>query len=132
MDLKPSVVDGCRIEGGAEGIVTHSSTSMLMHNHVSRTSLRAIDMTEMSMGMIERNEVTGALGIGIFCGDHSECMVEKNAVAGTRPDAASGDFTRQGYGIISHFGATAEVDENVVTGSHGVSAFAEGRLVRRD
>ena len=132
MDLKPSVVDGCRIEGGAEGIVTHSSTSMLMHNKVSRTSLRAIDMTEMSMGMIERNEVSGALGIGIFCGDHSECMVEKNAVAGTRPDAASGDSTRQGYGIVSHFGATAEVHENVVTGSHGVSAFAEGRLVRRD
>ena len=43
-------------------------------------------MTEMSMGMIERNEVRDAPGVGIFCNDHSMCMIEQNVVVGTRPD----------------------------------------------
>jgi hypothetical protein len=132
MDLKPSVVDRCRIEGGAEGIVTHSTTAMLTRNQVSATTLRAIDMTEMSMGMIEHNEVTDARGIAIFCGDHSECMVERNDVANTRPDTTTDDLTRQGFGIVSHYGAVAEIGRNSVTGSRGLSAFAQGRFVRRD
>ncbi len=58
-------------------------------------------------------------------------MVEKNAVMGTLPDLSSDDLTRQGYGIVSHYGAVAELGENSVRGSRGVSAFADGRLVRR-
>jgi Right handed beta helix region len=130
-DLDESTVEGCTIEGGAEGIVTHSTNATLMGNRVSRTTLRAIDMTEMSMGMIEDNEVIDSLGIGIFCGDHSECMVEKNSLVATRPDAASDDLTRSGYGIVAHYGAVAELDDNSFAQSRGASAFAEGRLVRR-
>jgi len=129
IDLDESHVIGCTIEGGAEGIVTHSSTTTLMGNRVSRTTLRAIDMTEMSMGMIEDNEVIDTLGIGIFCGDHSECMIEKNSVVATRPDPGSDDLTRAGYGIVSHFGATARLDDNTVARSRGPAAFADGRIV---
>lgn len=132
MDMEESVVMGCTIEGGAEGIVTHSMNATLMDNKVSRTTLRAIDMTEMSMGMIEGNQVIDTLGVGIFCGDHSECMIEKNSVVDTRPDAASEDLTRAGYGILSHYGSIAELSENEISGSRGPAAFAEGRLVHTD
>ncbi len=131
MDLDESHVMGCTVEGGAEGIVTHSSTVTLMGNRVSRTTLRGIDMTEMSMGMIEDNDVIDTLGVGIFCGDHSECMIEKNSVVATRPDAASDDLTRAGYGIVSHYGAVAELDDNTVAQSRGPAAFFDARLVRR-
>lgn len=128
-DLDESTVEGCTIEGGAEGIVTHSTNATLMGNRVSRTTLRAIDMTEMSMGMIEDNDVIDTLGIGIFCGDHSECMVEKNSVVATRPDKASDDLTRSGYGIVAHYGAVADLRDNTFAQSRGAAAFAEGRLV---
>jgi hypothetical protein len=100
---------------------------MVERNDVSNTSLRAITVTEMSMGMVTSNTVHDALGIGIFCGDHSECTIERNGVYGTRPDVQSGDRARLGYGIEAHFGATAEVADNRAgrTGS-----FAEGRIER--
>jgi parallel beta helix pectate lyase-like protein len=129
MDMEESHVMGCTIEGGAEGIVTHSMNATLMGNKISRTTLRAIDMTEMSMGMIEDNEVIDSLGIGIFCGDHSECMIEKNSVVDTRPDEASEDLTRAGYGIVSHYNAVAELGDNTLIESRGASTFAGGRLV---
>jgi Right handed beta helix region len=130
-DLDESAVEGCTIEGGAEGIVTHSTNATLMGNRVSRTTLRGIDMTEMSMGMIEDNDVIDTLGIAIFCGDHSECMVEKNSVVATRPDLASDDLTRSGYGIVAHYGAVAELEDNSFAQSRGAAAFAEGRLTGR-
>jgi parallel beta-helix repeat protein len=129
MDLAESHVMGCTIEGGAEGIVTHSSTTTLMGNRVSRTTWRGIDLTEMSMGMIEDNAVTDTLGVAIFCGDHSECMIEKNSVVATRDDVASDDLTRAGYGIVSHYGAVASVRDNSFAQSKGFAAFADGRVV---
>jgi hypothetical protein len=89
-------------------------------------------MTEMSMGMIERNEVVGALGVGIFCGDHSMCMIERNVVADTRPDIASGDRTRAGFGILAHYGSEAELRGNdLVRNPGGTAAILNSRLVRR-
>ena len=87
--------------------------------------MRAITMTEMSMGDVSANVVGGALGVGIFCGDHSECMIDRNVVTGTRPDVASGDRARDGYGIVAHYGATAELADNR---AGRVGAFAEGRI----
>ncbi len=130
-DLKESMVAGCTVEGGAEGIVTHFSNATLMGNKVSRTTLRAIDMTEMSMGMIEDNEVTGARGVGIFCGDHSECMIDENTVVDTRADTTSNDLSRAGYGIVSHYGAITELgDGNTLLGNEkGVAAFVDATIV---
>jgi hypothetical protein len=111
-DLPPSLIEGCTILGGREGIVTHFAHVRISSNHVSGTTLRALGLTEMSMVMVEGNDVQNALGVGIYCGDYSECMIEDNVVGGTRPDMASGDRTRMGYAVVAHSGAKAQVDDN--------------------
>jgi len=53
--------------------------------------------------------------------------VERNRVANTRPDVASGDRSRLGYGIEVHYGAEAELLKNTLGGNpFRVGAFAEG------
>jgi hypothetical protein len=118
-DLRPSLVEGCEVVGGLEGIVTHFARVRIRDNRVRNTELRAITMTEMSMGEIERNVVDGAVGVGIFCGDYSMCEIERNAVSDVVPDPASDDRLRQGVAIQSHFGAQAELRGNEVVRSPG-------------
>ncbi len=128
-DLAPSRVERCTVVGGREGIVTHFARVLVRDNRVSDTELRAITMTEMSMGTIEDNEVAGALGVGIFCGDYSHCEIEDNAVADVEPDHASGDSTRLGVAIQAHFGAEATLDGNdVVRSPGGVAAFVDATI----
>jgi len=107
-----SLVEGCTIVGGAQGILFDASTGTLRENLVEQTTLRAISMDEMSMGGIERNSVQGANGVGIYCNDHSMCMVDGNRVTGTRRDSAGGNRTRAGYGLVVDYGAEAEVGRN--------------------
>jgi nitrous oxidase accessory protein NosD len=126
-DKEMSMVEGCVVTGGREGIVTHFVNAMLVDNRVAGTSLRGIAMTEMSMGGVERNHVSGALGVGIYCGDHSMCMIERNRVVGTRPDPASGDSSRNGFGLVVQYGAHAELGPNHLDGS-GVAVFSESRV----
>ena len=114
-DKGETVVKGCHVIGGQEGIVTHSAMAMLTHNRVERTSLRGISMTEMSMGGVERNTVRDAKGVGILCGDHSMCEIHRNDVAGTRPDTAAGDLTRGGFGLVVQLGAEAELSRNNIS-----------------
>ena len=100
-------------------------------NRVSRTQLRAISMTEMSMGTIRRNEVWGALGVGIFCNDMSMCEVEDNVVVATRPDRSSGDRSRLGYGVLSSYHAEVELGDNeLATNPVPVGAVADAHVVR--
>jgi hypothetical protein len=115
MGMGMSMVEGCNVVGGMNGIVTHSSMTEIARNHVSRTQMMGISMTEMSMGMIQSNEVRGALGVGINCGDRSMCEIHKNVVIGTRSDAAGGNKTRAGFGVEVLFGAEAELTENDLT-----------------
>lgn len=130
-DLGPSLVEGCTVTGGLEGIVTHFAHVTVRHNRVSGTELRAITMTEMSMGSIEDNEVAGALGVGIFCGDYSHCEIQDNAVSDVRPDHASGDHTRQGVAIQAHFGAEAKLAGNEIARSPGgIAAFVDATIER--
>jgi nitrous oxidase accessory protein NosD len=131
-DLAPSLVEGCTVTGGLEGIVTHFARVHVRDNHVSETELRAITMTEMSMGKIEDNEVDGAVGVGIFCGDYSQCEIEDNAVANVVPDPSSNDPLRHGVAIQSHFGAEAELRDNEVSDSPGgIAAFADATIEHR-
>jgi len=128
-DLGMTMVEGCNVTGGQDGIVTHSSMAMLRHNHVEATTLRGISMTEMSMGEVEHNHVENALGIGILCGDRSMCTIDKNKVVGTRVDTASGGATRAGVGIEVWFGSEAKLGTNELTGNPaGVGSFL-GSLV---
>jgi hypothetical protein len=127
-----SVVDGCQIVGGREGIVTHMALVDVRRNRVQSTALRAISVTEMSMGMVERNRVRDALGIGIYCGDESECTIEDNHVSGTRADRASGDLALQGYGIESHYKSRAEISGNELVGNaRSTGTFAGAEIVHR-
>jgi nitrous oxidase accessory protein NosD len=123
-----SSVEGCVVTGGAEGIVTHSSMVLVEGNRVHGTSLRGITMTEMSMGEVTGNHVADGLGVGIFCGDRSECEVHRNVVTGTRADPA-GDRSRIGVGIESDFDSVAELRDNVLVGNPvGTRAFAGARF----
>jgi Right handed beta helix region len=128
-DLPPSLVEGCTIVGGREGIVTHFSNVHIRSNHVSQTTLRALGLTEMSMVMVEGNDVQDSLGVGIYCGDYSECMISDNLVGGTRPDTASGDLTRLGYALVAHSGAKAEVEDNELSSNaRAAKAFLGARI----
>jgi hypothetical protein len=130
-DLSPSLIEGCTILGGREGIVTHFAHVRVDSNHVSGTALRALGLTEMSMVVVEGNTVEDALGVGIYCGDFSECKIEDNAVGGTRSDLASGDRTRLGYPIVAHYGAKAEMKDNVLSrNAAGVKAFLEAVITQ--
>ncbi len=107
-----NMIDGCNIVGGRQGIATHFSMSEIMNNHVSRTEVNGISMTEMSMGMISHNEVRGALGVGIYCNDRSMCMVERNTVVDTKSDSAGGDQSRRGFGVLASFSSEADLRGN--------------------
>jgi hypothetical protein len=107
-----NMVEGCNVVGGMEGIATHVSMSEIADNEISRTELNGISMTEMSMGMIERNTVRGALGVGIYCNDRSLCEIERNTVVGTLPDEASQNPSRRGFGVLASFEAEADLRDN--------------------
>jgi hypothetical protein len=131
LDRHMSSVSGCEISGGAEGIVTHSSMVMVEGNRVHGTSLRGITMTEMSMGEVVGNHVSNALGVGIFCGDRSECEVERNLVSGTRADGGD-DYSRVGVGIESDFDSVAALEDNVLVGNPVPTAAFDGARFHRD
>jgi len=130
-DLAPSTVERCTVSGAREGIVSHFANVMIEDNRVSGTALRAITVTEMSMGEVEGNRVDSASGVGIFCGDYSHCRIAGNSVANTRADPESDEGTRQGYAIQAHYGATATLEDNTVVASpYGVGAFFGARIER--
>jgi nitrous oxidase accessory protein NosD len=126
MDMGMSMVEGCTITGGMEGITTHSSMSDIMRNSVSRTTMRGISVTEMSMGMVMDNVVRDARGIGIWCNDRSMCMIERNTVLGTRPDAAG-----HAFGVLASFQSEANLWENQL-GANPVafSAIIDSEVLR--
>lgn len=128
MHLPPSSIRSCTIRGGNEGIVTNLANAEISDNDVSGTAVRAISMTEMSMGSIDDNRVRGALGIGIFCGDESHCEIEHNAVAGTRADPG-GDRSRAGWDIVAHYKAHATLRGNTL--GRGSASFVGASLEHR-
>ena len=127
MTLPPSLVERCEVRGGSEGIVSHLAHVTFRQNRVAGTSLRGIAVTEMSMGSVEHNVVEDAVGVGIFCSDYSHCAISENSVSGTRVDP-SGNPTRAGHGIVSYFGAVAELDDNQL--DREAAAFIDGRFER--
>ena len=131
-DLPPSLVEGCLVHGGQEGLVSHSAHVHFRDNVVTGTTLRGITVTEMSMGAVEENHVEDTVGVGIFCGDYSHCEISDNSVSSTRPDERSGDGHRAGFGILSHYGATATVSGNTVVDSPGGVAAANAELHHED
>lgn len=126
-----SLVDGCTILGGQQGILIDASNGVLRHNTVEQTSLRAISMDEMSMGGMEQNTVRDATGVGIYCNDHSMCTVSGNRVMGTRADTSNGIRTQAGYGLLVDYGAEAKVGHNDLAGNPAGIGVLLGSTVTR-
>jgi len=112
MDKGMSMVEGCTVVGGQQGITTHSSATDIMDNTVSRTTGQAIAVDEMSMGMASHNAIRNALGVGLYCGDRSMCMFDHNTVIGMRPDTASGLRNRRGLAVLVDFQSEADLWRN--------------------
>ncbi|HJQ50432.1 MAG TPA: right-handed parallel beta-helix repeat-containing protein [Gaiellaceae bacterium] len=129
MDMGMSMVEGCTVVGGQQGITTHSSSTDITGNRVSRTTRQAISVDEMSMGMASHNTVRDALGIGLYCGDRSMCMFDHNTVIGTRADKASGLRNRRGYGVFADFQSEASLWRNSLAANPvAVGAFTGATL----
>ena len=128
-DLDMSMVEGCTVTGGQEGIVTNSVMAVIRDNHVTGTTLRGITMTEMSMGEVEENTISDVLGVGIYCGDRSECEIADNTILDVRPDP-NGDPSRAGIGVVSFFGAHAELEGNEILGARKSATFASATLTK--
>ena len=112
MNMGMSLVEGCTIVGGQQGITTHSSMTEIMGNRVSRTSQQAIDVDEMSMGTASGNVIRDARGVGLYCNDRSMCMFDHNTVVGTRPDTSSGLRTQRGFAVLASFQSEADLWQN--------------------
>ena len=69
------------------------------------------------MGRVHENVVEDAIGIGILCMDYSLCEIERNRIVDTRPDTKSAVRSRGGYAIVAHYGSTAKVDRNTLSGN---------------
>jgi hypothetical protein len=117
-----SVVEGCRLTGGQEGLVTHSARVELRDNAVRDTSMRAVAITEMSEGIMAGNVVEDAAGVALYCGDMSHCEIRGNRVASVRPDG-SGVRSRQGYGVVGWYYSTLRVRGNDLTAPRDVGLF---------
>ena len=115
--LPESRVEGCDVSGGAEGIAIQMAHVRVRGNVVRGTALRGISLNEMSMGRVDDNVVEDALGIGILCMDYSLCEIEENRIIGTRPDRKSEVRSRGGYAIVAHYGSTAIVNSNQLSGN---------------
>jgi hypothetical protein len=129
MDKGMSMVEGCTVVGGQEGITTHSSATDIMGNRVSRTTGEAISVDEMSMGMASHNTVRDALGVGLYCNDRSLCMFDHNTVIGTRPDLSSGIRTRRGLAVLASFESQADLWRNTLAANPVATATNTGSTV---
>jgi parallel beta-helix repeat protein len=106
MDMGMTMVDGCTIVGGMEGITTHSSMADITHNRISHTTLHGISVTEMSMGMLRDNDVRNAREVGIYCNDRSICELQHNTVL---------DTSGPGFGLLASFQSEANLRGNLLS-----------------
>jgi hypothetical protein len=131
MGMGMSMVEGCTIVGGQEGITTHSSGTDIVGNRVSRTTGEAIAVVEMSMGTAAHNTVRDALGVGLYCSDRSLCMFDHNTVIGTRPDRSSGIRTRRGFAVLADFQAEADLWRNTLAANPVAMGAVTGGTLER-
>jgi parallel beta-helix repeat protein len=125
-------VEGCDVSGGNECIVVHASNIMVSGNRVHGTGMRGITMSEMSMGEVAKNNVSGSIGVGVYCGDHSMCDVNQNVIVGMGSDH-TGNEAAAGVGIEANYYAEAELDRNVLVGNPmPVASFDQSRLIRNE
>jgi parallel beta-helix repeat protein len=121
MEMGMTMVEGCTIVGGQEGITTHSSMAEIAHNRISRTTMEGISVSEMSMATVKDNEVRNARGVGIYCNDRSICAIERNTVVDT-------DGT--GFGVLASFESEADLRQNALAANPRPVGTVMNALVR--
>lgn len=126
MSAGMTMVDGCVVHGGDVGITVHTQMATLEHNVVTGTQVHGIELTEMSMGHVTSNEVRDGRGVGVYCGDHSECRIDKTSVIGMR--AAPGSTWLGGFAVQSAYEADAHVTRTTRVHARGVSAVGGATL----
>jgi hypothetical protein len=113
--------------GGQEGLVSHVARVHFEHNVVQDTTMRAITITEMSRGEATGNRISGAAGIGLFCGDESRCAFSDNWVEEVAP--GHGGRSSAGWGLVVHYYSTASTDGDQLAGAAGpLSTFIHSRF----
>ena len=97
-----SIIQGCRVSGGREGLLTHVARAEFVGNEVSGASLRGIAVTEMSEGLVANNDVHDVAGAALYCGDMSHCEFRDNDVreVGAAPEAGR---SAGGYGAVAWY-----------------------------
>ncbi len=113
-----SLVEGCRVIGGFEGITSHSARLVVRANHVTATTKRGIAVGEMSEGLVEQNRVEGVRGAGITCVDMSHCEVVANTVSDVAAVPAAWN-SAGGHGIATVYYSTIRARGNAFTGLEG-------------
>jgi hypothetical protein len=131
MDTGMSMVEGCTIVGGMQGITTHSSMTDIVRNRISRTQQEAISVAEMSMGSVMDNQIQDAVGVGLGCDDQSMCMFEHNVVVGTRDASAGGNSSARGFGVLASFYSEAYLWDNELSANPVPIGTVTSSLVRR-
>lgn len=127
-----TVVEGCVVSGGKEGLVSHVSRVEFRGNVVTGTTERAIAVDEMSEGLVEDNVVRDVAGLGLYCGDMSNCVFRENRVVRVRPGEGPGRMF-SGFGVVAFFHSALQLDDGAVAGAAGGPLhLSEGaRLVDR-
>ncbi|MDX1621430.1 MAG: right-handed parallel beta-helix repeat-containing protein [Nitriliruptorales bacterium] len=127
-----SLITGCTVSGGQEGIVTHVSRAELHDNVVTGTTLRAISILEMSEVLATGNHVEGVTGSAIFCGDMSTCDVQRNRVRDVR-SATNGIRNQSGQAaIVWYYSGLRLLDNDFeVTADPAIDAYNGGVLTDR-
>ena len=118
VDRPGSIVEGCSIAGGQEGIVSHAARVEYRDNVVTGTTMRAFAVTEMSEGLVVGNLAMDVMGSGLYCGDMSHCEFSGNVVRGVRSDG-TGVRTSSGLGVVAWYWSTLR-DDTVVVDAPGV------------
>ena len=108
-----SVVAGCVVRGGQEGVITHSARIELLDNRITETTLRGLAITEMSEGVMEGNLVHSVVGSALYCGDMSHCEIRANTVRDVASEPGGGP-SMAGYGVVGWYHSTVRVHGNVL------------------
>ena len=112
MDMGMSMVEGCTVVGGMEGITTHSSMTEIMDNHVSRhddarhLGDRDVDGDGHGQRGARRARRRHLLQRPLDVHDRAQHRRRHP------PDTASGNPSRRGFGVLASFQSEADLRGN--------------------
>jgi nitrous oxidase accessory protein NosD len=122
-----TVVRGCTVASGQEGLVSHVSRVEFLDNVVTGTSMRAISITEMSEGLAAGNLVHEVSGNALYCGDMSHCEFRDNVARGVAADPG-GVRSLGGHGAVAWYYSTMRLQRDAFEGAGSASVVSHGSI----